>query len=197
MAKDNENITELTTRRAADVLTTTDRDSVGVVRILSDSAGTPGEEREYRAGDEALVEAGRAEWVVAPVHLPSAGRRLDNDAEREQTPADGVEAYPPAEPTTPQRRGQARREGVVEAHSDSGVAEKLAAARVKAAREETSTDGDAKTQAELGGLNARSGPVTASGDLTPAKLAEGSAADPKADTSDTGTRRSSRNTKES
>lgn len=195
MAK-NENISELTTRRAGDVLLTSDRDSVGVVRILSDSAGTPGEEREYQAGDEALVEASRAEWVVAPVHLPSAGRRLDGDAEREQTPADGVEAYPPAEPTSPQRRGQARKEGTVEAHSDAGVAEKLAAARVKAAREETSTDGDAKQQAELGGMNARSGPVTAPGDLTPAKLAPGSAADPKADTSGE-SRRSARGSRES
>src|SRR5437870_4485085 len=91
---------ELTQRRATDVLRDTDRDSVGVLRVLSAQAGTPGEEREYGPGDEALVEAGLAEWVVAPVHLPSAGRRLNHDGEREPAPLGGIEAYPPAEPTS-------------------------------------------------------------------------------------------------
>jgi hypothetical protein len=171
MAQNNDLTQELTLKRATDVIRDSDRDSVGVVRILSGSAGTPGEEREYQAGDEALVEAGQAEWVVAPVHSPAAGRRLDTDAEREQTPRDGIEVYPPAEPTTASRRSQARVEGYVDAHSDTGVGEKLAAARAETARNATASDGDAKTQAALGGLSARSGPVTAPGDLTPAVLA--------------------------
>jgi hypothetical protein len=163
MAK-NDDVDALTQRRASDVLRDTDRTSVGVVRILADSAGTPGEEREYRTGDEALVEVGQAEWVVAPVHSPAAGRRLDGDAEREPYPADGVEAYPPAEPTTAARRTQARQQGYVDAHSDTGVGEKLAAARADAARAGAG-DGDAKLQASLGGRGARSGPVTAASDL--------------------------------
>lgn len=156
---------ELTTRSAAEVLRDTDRDSVGVVRILNSSAGKPGEEREYKAGDEALVEHGLAEWVVAPVHLPSAGRRLDHDAESEPTPLDGAEAYPPAEPTTGARRAHARDKGWVDAHTDGGFAEKLGAARTKAARSAADSDGDAKLAAELGGLGARSGPVTARSEL--------------------------------
>lgn len=167
MADKNDQAAELTQKRATDVIRDTDRTSVGVVRILSNSAGTPGEEREYQTGDEALVETGQAEWVVAPVHSPAAGRRLDADAEREQTPRDGIEVYPPAEPTTSARRSEARLEGFVDAHSDEGVGEKLAGARVEAARTANSPDGDAKTQAALGGLSARSGPVTASSDLSP------------------------------
>lgn len=159
------NSEELTQKRATDVLRDSDRDSVGVVRILSDSAGTPGDEREYETGDEALVEAGRAEWVVAPVHLPSAGRRLDTDAEREALPADGAEAYPPAEPTTAARRSEARREGVVDAHSDEGLGERLVKARADVARASASKEGDARTQAKLGGFGARSGPATAQSDL--------------------------------
>jgi hypothetical protein len=154
---------DLSQRSAQDVLRETDRNSYGVVRILADAAGTPGEEREYQAGDEAIVEAGQAEWVVAPVHLPAAGRRLDTDAEQEAAPADGVEAYPPAEPTVPGRRAQARAEGVADAHVDEGLADKLASRRREAAR--SSSDGDARLQAELGGRGARSGPVTAQSDL--------------------------------
>lgn len=161
----NDDVAALTQKRATDVLRDTDRDSVGVVRVLSQDAGTPGEEREYKAGDEALVEGGLAEWVVAPVHLPSAGRRLDHDAGREPTPLDGVEAYPPAEPTSGARRAEARERGFVQAHVAEGVGEKLAAQRVKVARGSSDDGGDAKTQAALGGLGARSGPVTARSDL--------------------------------
>jgi hypothetical protein len=50
----------LTHARASDVLASSERDSVGVVRILSDDAGTPGAEREYKSGDEVLVERGQA-----------------------------------------------------------------------------------------------------------------------------------------
>jgi hypothetical protein len=156
---------DLSQRSAQDVLRETDRTSYGVVRILSDSAGSPGEEREYQTGDEALVEAGQAEWVVAPVHLPAAGRRLDTDAEREPAPADGVEAYPPAEPTDAARRVQARVEGAVGAQVDEGLGEKLTARRREVARRGSDTGGDAKLQAELGGRGARSGPVTAQSDL--------------------------------
>ncbi len=137
--------------------------SLGVTRVLAESAGTPGEERAYQLGDEALVEQGVAEWVVAPVHTPAAGRRYDTDAERETTPRDGVEAYPPAEPTTGARRSEARIEGVVVASIDEGVGQKLASARVEAAR--NVGDGDAKTQAQLGGRGVRGGPVTATSDL--------------------------------
>jgi hypothetical protein len=161
----NDEADRMTVVRPAEVLRDTDRDSVGVVRVLSDDAGTPGQEREYQAGDEALVEAGQAEWVVAPVHLPSAGRRLDFDAEREATPDDGVETYPPAEPTTGARRSAARAEGVVEAHSDEGLGEKMAKARATTRRRTADRGGDAETQARLGGLGARSGPVTAQSDL--------------------------------
>lgn len=171
MATDNDN---LHLKRAQQVLAETDRDSYGVVRILADSAGTPGEEREYEPGDEALVEAGRAEWVTAPVHLPSSGRRLDHDAEREQTPQDGAEVYPPAEPTTPARRSEARLEGYVDAHSGEGLGETLAAKRAEIARDNTGPGGDrgdAKTQAALGGMSARSGPITVPNDLTPDRLA--------------------------
>lgn len=158
-------IEELTHKPASEVLRDTDRNSAGVVRILADSAGTPGEEREYEPGDEALVEAGLAVWVVAPVHLPAAGRRLDTDAEREPAPLDGVEAYPPAEPTTVARRSKARAEGVVDAQVDEGAGEKLAARRREVARGVAGTEGDASLQAELGGRAARSGPVTARSDL--------------------------------
>jgi hypothetical protein len=163
----NDDITALTQRPASEVLRDTDRNSVGVVRILSDSAGAPGEEREYETGDEALVEAGQAEWVVAPVHSPASGRRLDTDAEREQAPAGGAEVYPPAEPTTPQRRSEARKEGYVEAHTDEGVGEKIAAKRAEVARgsSDSKSGTDAKRQAALGGRGARSGPVTAASDL--------------------------------
>jgi hypothetical protein len=164
-----------TSRTPAEILRDTDRDSYGVVRILADSAGTPGEEREYKTGDEALVEHGAAEWVVAPVHLPSAGRRLDADAEREPMPRSGVEAYPPAEPTTAARRAEARREGFVKAHVDEGVGEKLAARRAEVGRD-MADRGDADRQAALGSLGARSGPVTAVSDLPADKMiAEASA----------------------
>lgn len=164
----------LVTKRAADVLRDSDRDSVGVIRVLSDTVGKPATEREYEAGDEALVEAGRAEWVVAPVHLPSAGRRLDHDAEREATPRDGVEVYPPAEPTTGDRRAESRYVGHVEAASDEGVATKLAEKRQELAREDAGPGekGDAALQAELGGHAARSGPVTAQSDLPADKPVE-------------------------
>lgn len=183
MATDN--ITELTQKPASEVLRDSDRTSVGVVRILSDSAGTPGEEREFETGDEALVEAGQAEWVVAPVHSPESGRRLDTDAEREQTPRDGIEVYPPAEPTTAQRRSEARLEGYVDAHTDEGVGEKLAAKRAEANRQASRSDdeGDAKLQASLGGMAARTGPLTTANDLTADKLAgEDTGANPAADT---------------
>lgn len=170
-------IEELTQKSAGEVLRDTDRDSVGVLRVLSSQAGRPGEEREYELGDEALVEAGLAEWVVAPVYLPSAGRRLDTDAEREPTPLDGVEAYPPAEPTSAARRAEARERGFVAAHIAEGVGEKLAARRLEVARGLSGAGGDAKTQAELGSLGARSGPVTARSDLAADKrLAEAATA---------------------
>lgn len=176
MAKNND-VADLATRRASDVLRDTDRDSVGVVRILADSAGTAGEVREYEAGDEALVEAGRAEWVVAPVHAPSAGRRLDTDAQREALPADGVEAFPPAD-GDPTRESEARRKGYVQAHSDEGLGERLASRRAEVARTAVrrADEGDAKTQAALGGFGARSGPVSNPGNLTAADLVEGETA---------------------
>jgi hypothetical protein len=156
---------DLSQRSAQDVRRETERTSYGAVRILSNSAGSPGEEREYQAGDEALVESGQAEWVVAPVHLPAAGRRLDTDAEREPAPADGVETYPPAEPTDAGRRAEARVKGTVAAHVDEGLGEKLTTARREAQRTSSSEGGDAKLQAELGGRGARSGPATAQSDL--------------------------------
>lgn len=165
-------VAELTQKPAAEVLRDTDRVSVGVVRILSAAAGTPGEEREYQTGDEAIVEAGQAEWVVAPVHSPAAGRRLDTDAEREQTPLGGVEVYPPAEPTTAARRSAARIDGSVEAHSDTGVGEQLAAKRAEVARDAVPREGDVKLQAELGGRAARSGPASAQSDLPADKPVE-------------------------
>lgn len=166
MTNARKDVDALTRLRATDVLRDTDRDSVGVVRVLSKSAGTPGEEREYESGDEALVESGQAEWVVAPVHLPSAGRRLDHDAEREALPLDGAEVYPPAEPTSGDRRAKARNVGWVEANSADGLTADLAKARVDADKKYAdSTEGDAKLQAELGGRAARSGPVTAHSDL--------------------------------
>lgn len=157
----------LVTKRAADVLTDTDRNSVGVVRVYSEDYGKPGSEREYEPGDEALVEAGKAEWVVAPVHLPAAGRRLDHDAEREASPTDGIEVYPPAEPTTGDRRSEARWVGHVKADSDHGLAQKLAGQRADLTRKATGPGGkgDAALQAELGGHGARSGPVSADSDL--------------------------------
>jgi hypothetical protein len=162
-------------RSASDVLASSERDSVGVVRILSDDAGTPGAEREYKSGDEVLVERGQAEWVVAPVHLPSAGRRLDGRAEVEATPDDGVEVYPPAEPTSAARRTEARREGIVDAHTAEGLSADLAEARVGTARD----DGDAKLQGQLGGRGVRSGPVTSGSDLPADQPVEGSDADDK------------------
>src|SRR5690349_13498063 len=141
------------TMRGSEILRDGGRDSFGVVRILSARAGQPGEEREYEAGDEALVENGLAEWVIAPVHLPSAGRRADHDAEREPTPLGGVEAYPPAEPTSSARRAEAREKGFVEAHVADGLGEKLARRRLEVARDlAAEDDGDVKVQAELGGL---------------------------------------------
>jgi hypothetical protein len=91
-------IEELTHKPAAEVLRDSNRVSVGVVRILSADAGKPGSEREYRSGDEALVEAGKAEWVVAPVHSVAAGKRLDGDAERDvdPPPAESAPASPAA-----------------------------------------------------------------------------------------------------
>lgn len=166
-------VDEIQFRQPAAVLRDTDRDSVGVLRVLNSKAGTPGEEREYEPGDEALVEAGLAEWVVAPVHLPSAGRRLDHDAEREPAPLAGMEAYPPAEPTTSARRAEAREKGVVDAHTFEGLGEKLAGRRSEVARQLADGDGDAARQAELGSLGARSGPVTARSELAADKaLAE-------------------------
>lgn len=179
-----EEVKNLAIRRASDVLRDTDRDSVGLVRVLSGTDGTAGDVREYEEGDEALVEAGRAEWVVAPVHAPSSGRRLDTDQEREALPRDGIEAFPPAD-GDPLREAEARREGYVEAHTVDGLDGRLAAKRAEVAREGTRTgdDGDARTQAALGGLGARSGPITAPSDLTAEKLAgEDTAADPAADT---------------
>lgn len=159
----------LATRPASEVLRDTDRVSVGVTRILSDDAGTPGQEREYAAGDEALVESGRAEWVVAPVHSPEAGRRMDGagQSEREATPRGGIEVYPPAEPTVGARRAESRIEGFVEAHTDAGVAERLAADRARIARGDVADGGsDVELQSSLGGRGARSGPVTSSSDLS-------------------------------
>jgi hypothetical protein len=174
-------------KRAADVLRDTDRDSVGVVRLLSKRAGEPALEREYELGDEALVESGQAEWVVAPVHLPSAGRRLDHDAEREALPLDGVEVYPPAEPTSAARRAESRVVGHVEASSADDVAAQIASKRTKIAREDAGQDGDAALQAELGGHGARSGPVTAQSDLPSAEEAseDVAAKDTSSDSADT------------
>jgi hypothetical protein len=173
-------------RRGSVVLSETDDVSVGVTRVLSSSAGTPGEERKYEVGDEALVEAGLAEWVVAPVHEPAAGRRLDHDAEREPTPRGGVVGYPPAEPTTGARRLEARETGSVEAHRHDGLAEQLAAKRFELARDDLGDEGDTKEQAALGGLGARSGPVTKPSDLTAdkqlAEAAKGDAGDAKSRT---------------
>jgi hypothetical protein len=176
---------DLTRVRAADVLRDTDRVSVGVVRVLASGAGSPAEEREYEVGDEALVEAGLAEWVVAPVHSPEAGRRLDHDAEREQTPRGGVEAYPPAEPTTGARRSEAREQGYVAAHIDDGLGEKLHAKRREVVRDTSSDESDdTKAQAGLAGLGVRSGPVTARSDLAADKqladAAKGDAGEAKA-----------------
>lgn len=47
--------------------------ATGVVRIVES-----GEEREYKLGDEDLVEDGKAVWVVAPVFTEEDGRRMDN-----------------------------------------------------------------------------------------------------------------------
>lgn len=162
----NDDTKGLAQKRASDVLRDTDRKSVGLVRIVAESAGTPGEVREYESGDEALVEAGQAQWVVAPVHSPAAGRRLDTDAEREATPAGGIEAFPPAD-GDPFRDEEARRKGYVEAASDTGATEKLAAKRVEAARGAADVS-DAKAQAAAGGFGARSGPA----DLSASKLLE-------------------------
>lgn len=163
----DKNMTALSSLSTADVLRDTDRTSFGVLRVLSEQAGSPGEEREYEPGDEALVEAKLAEWVVAPVHLPAAGRRFNHDGQREPAPLGGIEAYPPAEPTTSARRTEARQKGYVDAHVDEGLGERLAAKRREVAR--GLADGpegeDAKTQAGLGSLSARSGPVTARSDL--------------------------------
>lgn len=164
----NEN--DLHLRTTDEVLRNTDRDSYGVVRILHKNAGTVGEEREYEPGDEALVDAGQAEWVVAPVHQPSAGRRLDSipgGAEREAAPLGGIEVFPPAEPTPLQRRGEARSKGYVDAHTDEGLGERLESKRAEAARS-TATGGEAedvKTQAAAGGLGARTGPGVTAADL--------------------------------
>lgn len=173
-------VDKLTSTPAHEVLRDSDRVSVGVVRILNAIAGTPGDEREYETGDEALVENGVAEWVVAPVHLPAAGRRLDHDAEREATPLGGIETYPPAEPTDAARRATARQEGYVDAHSDEGLAENLAGQRAKVARK-LATDSDAATQARLGGLGARSGPVNANSDLAADKARDTAATSPAGD----------------
>jgi hypothetical protein len=154
-------------RHAERSLHGTDGVSAGVVRILSKDAGKPGEEREYKTGDEALVESGQAEWVVAPIHYPGAGRRLSGQggSEHEAVPADGVETYPPAEPTSADRRVKARLDGVVAAASEKGLGAKLAEARAESERKNAGRGGDAKLQAKLGGRGARSGPVTAQSDL--------------------------------
>lgn len=175
----NDDVKDLVSRRAADVLRDTDRKSVGVVRILSDSAGTPGDVREYESGDEALVEAGQAEWIVAPVHSPEAGRRLDTDAEREPHPRGGVEGFPPAD-GDPQREAEARRKGYVDAYIDEGAGEKLAAKRAEVAKgaRESGRGDDVREQLKVANLSARSGPVTAEGsDLTPNKLLEDAGVD--------------------
>lgn len=172
MAHDDEG---LHLKSPQEILRDTDRDSYGVVRITSGAAGTVGEEREYEAGDEALVEAGQAEWVVAPVHLPSAGRRLDaGRADEEARPLGGVEVYPPAEPTSSARRSQARTEGFVEAHSDEGLAERLAAKRSEVARGVRATgEEDVRTQAAVGGLGARTGGGVTAADLVGDEVARG------------------------
>jgi hypothetical protein len=112
------------------------------------------------------------------VHAPEAGRRLDHDAEREQTPLGGIEVFPPAEPTTGGRRQAAREQGYVDAHSDDGLGERLAARRVQAIRDlaDGEAGDDVRSQAELGGLGARSGPVTKPSELAADKaLAAGAA----------------------
>lgn len=168
-------------KTATEILRTTDRDSYGVMRLtaVDTGRGELGAEVEYEPGDEALVEAGKATWVVAPVHLPSAGRRLDSTpgaAEKEATPLGGIEVFPPAEPTTPARRSEARFKGYVDAHTDEGLGEKLAAKRAEAARS-TATGSDAddvKAQAAAGGLGARTGGGITAADLgvdEPAKKA--------------------------
>jgi hypothetical protein len=186
---------DMAQHRPADILRDTDRDSFGVVRVLASPAGTPGEEREYESGDEALVEAGLAEWVVAPVHAPSAGRRLDGDAECEPNPIGGIEAFPVAGPTDPGRRAQARADGFAKAHIDEGLGGKLAARRAEVARDLAGAEaGDAELQASLGSLGARSGPVTKPSELPAdkalsaaatatgdAERAEQSQGDPKVD----------------
>lgn len=159
---------DMAQHRPTDLLRDTDRDYFGVLRVLNSVAGTPGEEREYEAGDEALVEQGLAEWVVAPVFAPSAGRQLDGvgSAARAANPLGGVEVFPVAGPTNPARRSQARTQGFVEAHMDEGAEEKLAAKRSSLARD-LASDGrdDVTLQAELGGLGARSGPASARSEL--------------------------------
>ena len=171
----SENLASYAGMTPAEVALRTGRDSYGVVRVLNSSAGTPGAEREYEAGDEALVENGLAEWVIAPVHLPSAGRRLDGDAEREATPLGGIEAFPPATSYDHERDAEARREGYVTAFTDEGLGERMASKRASVARDLANED-DVKSNAALGSLGARSGPVTSRSDLPADKaLAEASA----------------------
>lgn len=142
-----------------------DREYAGVTRVLTGTDA--GSEREYEPGDEALVEAGQAEWVVAPVFHPGAGRRLDGrpgSAEQSAAPRGGVEAYPPAEPTYPDRRTEARVEGVVDASTDSDVEGTISGKRAEAAKADEGRGSDAAEQAKLGGAGARSGPVTSEAD---------------------------------
>lgn len=162
---------DLNLRGAGEVLRDTDRDSYGVIQLTGADTGRgePGEEIEYEPGDEALVDAGLAAWVVAPVHLPSAGRRLDakpGGAEESAAPLGGVEVFPPAEPTTPARRSGARVEGYAEAHTDDGLGERMASRRAEVARGVGSPEADdVKAQAALGGLGARTGGGITAADL--------------------------------
>ena len=151
--------------------------SAGITRVLNGAAGTPGEERLYQEGDEALVEQGYAEWVVAPVFTPEAGRRLDGafSAEKTATPSGGVEAFPPAISYVPGREAKARADGYVEAFTtDEPVEAKLAVSRSKAAKD--AAGGDDKASLATASLGARSGPVTAHSEL-PADVQAAQAAD--------------------
>lgn len=171
-------LNEFTGMTPGEVVARTDRDSYGVVRILNSSAGTPGDVREYKEGDEVLVENGLADWVVAPVHGVSAGRRLDGAgrAEVAATPMGGIEAFPNAESYDHGRDAAARRDGFVEAYSADGLAGRMAAKREEVAAG-LADESDVKLNASLGSLGARSGPVTSRSELPADKaIADASAA---------------------
>jgi hypothetical protein len=139
----------------------------GVVRVLSEAAGKPGDERDYEVGDDALIENGMAEWVVAPSNFVEDGLRLDsNSGRRAASPLGGVEAFPVASSTDGDnsRDVHARRHGSAPAHDAGSHDRDMAAAHAKAA-ELVAEDSDAERQASLGSLGARSGPVTARSDL--------------------------------